>query len=45
MSKSRGNAIAISASADETARLIALAKTDPERRITYDPYTAPRCPT
>ena len=29
MSKSRGNAIAISASADQTARLIARAKTDP----------------
>ena len=41
MSKSRGNAIAISASADETARLIARAKTDPERRITYDPVRRP----
>ena len=37
MSKSRGNAIAISASADETARLIAGAKTDSDRHITYDP--------
>jgi tryptophanyl-tRNA synthetase len=41
MSKSRANAIAISASADETARLIARAKTDPERRITYDPIRRP----
>jgi tryptophanyl-tRNA synthetase len=41
MSKSRGNAIAISASADETARLIARAKTDGERRIIYDPLHRP----
>ncbi len=41
MSKSRGNAIAISATADETARLIAGAKTDSERRITYDPARRP----
>jgi tryptophanyl-tRNA synthetase len=41
MSKSRGNAIAISATADETARLVAGAKTDPERRITYDPLHRP----
>jgi tryptophanyl-tRNA synthetase len=41
MSKSRGNAIAISASADETARLIGAAKTDPDRHITYDPLDRP----
>jgi tryptophanyl-tRNA synthetase len=41
MSKSRGNAIAISATADETARLIAGAKTDSDRRITYDPVKRP----
>ena len=36
MSKSRGNAIALAASADETARLIRGAKTDAERYISYD---------
>jgi tryptophanyl-tRNA synthetase len=41
MSKSRANAIAISASADETARLIKGAKTDSIRRITYDPAARP----
>lgn len=41
MSKSRGNAIAISATADQTARLIARAKTDAERLITYDPARRP----
>jgi tryptophanyl-tRNA synthetase len=41
MSKSRGNAIALAASADETARLIKGARTDPERRITFDPQTRP----
>jgi tryptophanyl-tRNA synthetase len=41
MSKSRGNAIAIGATADETARLIAGAKTDAEREITYDPARRP----
>ena len=41
MSKSRGNAIAISATAEETARLIAGAKTDADRRITYDPLHRP----
>jgi tryptophanyl-tRNA synthetase len=41
MSKSRANAIAISATADETARLIAAAKTDAERHITYDPANRP----
>ena len=41
MSKSRANAIAISATADETARLIAAARTDTERHITYDPVNRP----
>jgi tryptophanyl-tRNA synthetase len=41
MSKSRGNAIALGATADETARLIARAKTDSERRITFEPERRP----
>ncbi|WP_405496143.1 tryptophan--tRNA ligase [Streptomyces sp. NBC_00096] len=41
MSKSRGNAITLSATADETARLLKGAKTDAVRRITYDPATRP----
>jgi len=41
MSKSRGNAIALAASADETARLIRGAKTDAERYISYDPERRP----
>ena len=41
MSKSRGNAIAIKASEDETARLIRRAVTDPHRVITYEPETRP----
>ena len=41
MSKSRGNAIALRASADETARLIRGAKTDAQRRISYDPASRP----
>ena len=41
MSKSRANSIALSADADETARLIKGAKTDSERRITYDPEGRP----
>jgi tryptophanyl-tRNA synthetase len=41
MSKSRGNAIAIGASADETARLIKGARTDSTRRITYEPVGRP----
>ncbi|WNV87736.1 tryptophan--tRNA ligase [Umezawaea sp. Da 62-37] len=41
MSKSRGNAIALSATADETSRLLSRAKTDSERRITYDPANRP----
>jgi tryptophanyl-tRNA synthetase len=41
MSKSRGNAIALRATADETARLIRGAKTDGQRRISYDPAGRP----
>jgi len=41
MSKSRNNAIAIGASEDQTARLIRAAKTDSDRRITYDPIGRP----
>jgi tryptophanyl-tRNA synthetase len=41
MSKSRGNAIALSASEDETAQLIRTARTDAERQITYEPDRRP----
>ncbi|WP_371617311.1 tryptophan--tRNA ligase [Streptomyces sp. NBC_00454] len=41
MSKSRGNAIALADTADETARLIKGAKTDGERHISYDPLARP----
>lgn len=41
MSKSRNNAIMLSADEDETARLIKRAKTDSERIITYDPENRP----
>jgi tryptophanyl-tRNA synthetase len=41
MSKSRGNAIALAASQDETAALIRGAKTDALRHITYDPANRP----
>ena len=41
MSKSRGNAIALAASEDETAQLIRTAKTDSEREITYEPERRP----
>ena len=41
MSKSAGNAIPLRAGEDETARLIRSAKTDAERRITYDPVRRP----
>ncbi|MCP3805447.1 tryptophan--tRNA ligase [Allokutzneria sp. A3M-2-11 16] len=41
MSKSRGNAISLSATADETARLIRGAKTDADRHITYEPERRP----
>ncbi|MEO3826833.1 tryptophan--tRNA ligase [Actinomadura sp. B10D3] len=42
MSKSRGNAIALSAGEDETARLIRRAVTDDDRNITYEPETRPQ---
>jgi tryptophanyl-tRNA synthetase len=41
MSKSRGNAISLAASADETARLLRGARTDADRHITYDPANRP----
>jgi tryptophanyl-tRNA synthetase len=41
MSKSRGNTIPLSATADETARLIRGAQTDAGRHITYDPAARP----
>ncbi|MFE7706600.1 tryptophan--tRNA ligase [Streptomyces sp. NPDC057486] len=41
MSKSRGNSIALGATADETARMIRGAKTDTDRHITYEPETRP----
>ncbi|MEV0664848.1 tryptophan--tRNA ligase [Actinomadura luteofluorescens] len=41
MSKSRGNAIALSATEDETARLIKRAVTDADRTIAYAPETRP----
>lgn len=41
MSKSRGNSIALSATADETARLLRGAKTDAIKEITYDPENRP----
>ena len=41
MSKSRGNTIPLSASADETARLIRGARTDAERHISYAPDARP----
>lgn len=41
MSKSRGNAVMLRASAEETAALIKKAKTDSERRITYEPEKRP----
>ncbi len=41
MSKSRGNAIALAAGEDETARLIRAARTDAQRTITYQPDTRP----
>ena len=41
MSKSRGNAVPLSATADETARLVRGAQTDAERHISYDPATRP----
>jgi tryptophanyl-tRNA synthetase len=41
MSKSRGNAIGIGASADQTARLLKGARTDADRHIGYDPQHRP----
>ncbi len=41
MSKSRGNTIPLSATADETARLIRGAQTDSERHVSYDPAARP----
>jgi tryptophanyl-tRNA synthetase len=41
MGKSNGNSVALRATADETARLVARAKTDSERLITYDPRRRP----
>lgn len=41
MSKSRGNAIFLSATEDETAALIKKAKTDADRNITYDLVNRP----
>ena len=41
MSKSRRNTIELRMSADETARALRKAKTDSERRITYDPASRP----
>jgi tryptophanyl-tRNA synthetase len=41
MSKSRNNAIMLSADEDETAKLIKRAKTDSDRLITYDPENRP----
>jgi tryptophanyl-tRNA synthetase len=41
MSKSRANAIALAATADETAELIRRAKTDTLRHISYEPATRP----
>lgn len=41
MSKSRNNAIMLGATEDETAALVRKAKTDMDRRITYDPANRP----
>lgn len=41
MSKSRGNAIALSMTADQTAVLIRKAPTDSRRRVTFDPENRP----
>jgi tryptophanyl-tRNA synthetase len=41
MSKSRGNAVELRHTEDRTAALIKRAKTDSQRRITYDPATRP----
>lgn len=41
MSKSRGNTIELRMTADETAKILKKAKTDAERRITFDPEGRP----
>jgi tryptophanyl-tRNA synthetase len=41
MSKSRGNAILLKATADETTKLLKSAKTDSNREITYEPEARP----
>lgn len=41
MSKSRGNAIMLCSTEDETAALVKKAKTDADRNITYDPVNRP----
>jgi tryptophanyl-tRNA synthetase len=41
MGKSRNNAIALAASADETARLLQRAKTDSNPHVTYEPESRP----
>ncbi len=41
MSKSRGNSVPLAADEDTTARLLKGAKTDADRRITYDPVGRP----
>ncbi|MDO4806171.1 MAG: tryptophan--tRNA ligase [Coriobacteriales bacterium] len=41
MSKSYGNAISISMTAEETAKLIRKSRTDSERNITFDPQNRP----
>ncbi|MHC4798847.1 MAG: tryptophan--tRNA ligase, partial [Planctomycetota bacterium] len=41
MSKSRNNAVALSATEDETLKVIKKAKTDVDRHITYDPEHRP----
>ncbi len=41
MGKSRGNSIPLAAGEDETARLVRGARTDAERRITYEPDRRP----
>lgn len=41
MAKSRGNAIALGASEDDTARMIQRTRTDSERHISFDPVARP----
>ncbi len=41
MSKSYGNAITLAMSEDETAKVVRRARTDQDRRITFDPQTRP----